>query len=101
MHAARVRIETELYVMYEKLQHSLHVTDALRGEIIPPLEHALVETRRAYKLGRYSYLELRIVQAELLDAHSKLIESGIDAHRNIIEIERLTGVRLTQTATTP
>lgn len=99
--AARVRIETTLYVMYEKLQHSIHVIDTVRGEIIPPLEQALTETRRAYNLGRYSYLEWRSVQAELLDAHDALIEASVDAHRNIIEIERLTGVRIAQPTTNP
>ncbi len=98
--AARIRIETALYVMYEKLQHSLHVINAVRSEIIPPLEQAQTETRRAYNLGRYSYLELRTVQTELLDAHNALVEASIDAHRNIIEIERLTGVRIAQ-ATSP
>ncbi len=95
-HAARIRIETALFVMHEKLQHSLHVIETVRSEIIPPLEQALTETRRAYSLGRYSYLELRSVQAELLDAHNALVEASIDAHRNIIEIERLTGVRIAQ-----
>jgi len=99
--AVRVRIETALYVMYEKLQHSLHVIDSVRDEIIPPLEKALTETRRAYNLGRYSYLEWRSVQAELLNAHNALIEASIDAHRNIIEIERLTGVRIAQPKTNP
>ncbi|HBR96315.1 MAG TPA: hypothetical protein DD979_02920 [Gammaproteobacteria bacterium] len=94
--AVRIRIETALYVMVEELQHSLHVIEAVRGEIIPPLEQALSETRRAYRLGRYSYLELRSVQAELLDAQNTLVEASIDAHRNIIEIERLTGVRMAQ-----
>ncbi len=95
-HAKRIRIETAFFVMYEKLQHSLHVIEAVRDEIIPPLEQALIETRRAYRLGRYSYLELRSVQGELLDAHNALIEASIDAHRNMIEIERLTGVRIAQ-----
>ncbi len=98
-HAARVRIETALYVMYEKLRHSFHVINTVRDEIVPPLEHALTEARRAYKLGRYSYLELRSVQAELLDAHDALLESSIDAHRNIIEIERLTGARIARPKT--
>ena len=94
--SSRIRIETALYVMYEKLQHSLHVIETVRNNIIPPLEQALTETRRAYNLGRYSYLELRSVQAELLDANNALIEASIDAHRNIIEIEQLIGVRVTQ-----
>ncbi|MCF6336459.1 MAG: TolC family protein [Gammaproteobacteria bacterium] len=97
--AARIRIETALYVMHEKLQHSLHVIETVRSEIVPPLEQALIETRRAYNLGRYSYLELRSVQAELLDAHNALVEASADAHRNIIEIERLTGVRIAQPKT--
>ncbi|NOY70833.1 MAG: TolC family protein [Gammaproteobacteria bacterium] len=95
-HAVRVRIETALYVMYEKLQRSLYVIETVRNEIIPPLEQALTQTRRAYQLGRYSYLEWRSVQDEVLGAHNTLIEASIDAHRNIIEIERLTGVRLIQ-----
>ena len=99
--AAQIRIKTSLFVIYEKLKHSLHVTDALRGEIIPPLEQALIETRRAYNLGRYSYLELRSVQAELLDAHNAIIESSVDAQRNIIEIERLTGVRIVLPTSNP
>lgn len=94
--ATRIRIETTLYVMYKKLQHSLHAINTLRSEIIPPLEQALTETRHAYNIGRYSYLELRTVQAELLGARNALIETSNDAHRNMIEIERLTGVRITQ-----
>ncbi len=94
--AARVRIETGLYVMYEQLQYSLHVINTVRDEIIPLLEEALSETLRAYHLGRYSYLELRSVQTELLDANNKLIEASVEAHRNIIELERLTGVRIAQ-----
>lgn len=97
----RIHIETALYVMYEKLQYSLHVINSVRDEIIPPLEQALTETRRAYNLGRYSYLEWRSVQAEVLDAHNALIEASIDAHRNVIEIERLTGVSIVQRSTRP
>jgi len=96
--ATRVRIETALFVLYEKLQHSLHVLDILRNRIIPPLEQALTETRRAYTLGRYSYLEWKSVQAELLDAQNALIEASINVHQNMIEIERLTGVRIAQSA---
>ncbi|MBL4775391.1 MAG: TolC family protein [Mariprofundus sp.] len=99
--ATRIRIETTLYVMYKKIQHSLHAINTLRSEIIPPLEQALTETRNAYNIGRYSYLELRTVQAELLDAHNALIETSIDAHRNMIEIERLTGVRIAKLTTNP
>ena len=98
--AARVRIETTLFVLYEALQHSLHRANALRREVVPRLEAALVETRAAYELGRYSYLEWHAVQTELIEARHELIEASIEAHRNVIEIERLTGVRVVRTETT-
>ena len=75
--------------------------DALRTAVIPPLEQALTDTRRAYELGRYSYLEWRSVQAELLDAQETLLETSIDAHRYVIEIERLTGAQVTQSRFNP
>jgi len=96
----RVRYETSLYVLYEELLHSLHRIDAHRNEIIPLLENALEETRRAYELGRYSYFEWRSVQSDLLEARSALVEDSIDAHLKVIEIERLTGLSMTQPAMT-
>lgn len=92
----RVRFETSLYVLYQELQHSIHRIDTYRSDIIPQLESALKETSKAYDLGRYSYFEWRSVQAELLDARSALVEDSIAAHLKAIEIERLTGVSMTQ-----
>ena len=92
----RVRFETMLYVLSQELEHSLHRLNTYRNNIIPQLEKALVETRRAYTLGRYSYLEWSSVQAELLAARSALVEASIDAHLKTIEIERLTGVQIAQ-----
>lgn len=97
----RVRYETTLYVISQELQHSLHRLESYRKQIIPQLEKALKETRRAYKLGRYSYLEWRSVQSDLLDARSALIEASIDAHTKVIEIERLTGMPMAQVSTQP
>jgi len=95
----RVRFETTLFVLYQELQHSLHRVETYRNKIIPRLEKAIKETRRAYHLGRYSYLEWRSVQVELLEASNALIEGSIDAHLKAIEIERLTGTRMTQPTT--
>ena len=90
-HAKRIKIETQLFAIYQELEHSVHRATALREKILPSLERALADTERAYDAGRYGYLELRVVQAELLDVRRSLIEAATDAHRNVIEIERLTG----------
>jgi len=91
--AARVGIETTLFTLYQEFQHDLHVAMRLGEDVIPRIESALADTRRAYELGRYSYYEWRTVQAELLQASNDLLDVTIDAHRIVIEIERLTGAR--------
>jgi outer membrane protein, heavy metal efflux system len=89
--AARLRVETELFVLHQALLHDVQLARRLDDDVVPLMERALAETRGAYEAGRYGYLELRAAQAELLDATSDRLEAAIDAHRIIIEIERLTG----------
>jgi cobalt-zinc-cadmium efflux system outer membrane protein len=91
--AGRVRIETALFVLHQELNHHLQVAARLSADVIPRLERALEDTRRAYELGRYAYSEWRIVQGEVFVANNELLEASVEAHRLVIEIERLTGVR--------
>jgi cobalt-zinc-cadmium efflux system outer membrane protein len=99
--AARIRVETSLVVIYQELQHSLHRAKAFRDDVIPQLEQALADTRNAYELGRYSYFEWHTVQKDLLEARHELVEASVEAHKNTIEIERLTGVRIAQPTISP
>jgi cobalt-zinc-cadmium efflux system outer membrane protein len=92
--AERVRVHTTLYEIYEKMRHSVHRAEVLRGEVIPRLEETLDETREGYVQGRYRYHELRTVEAELLAARRSLVEAGTTAHRLVITLERLTGERV-------
>lgn len=92
--ATRVQVETQLFSLYQELQHSLHRAAVLSDDILPRVEKALAETERAYDLGRYSYFELRVAQADALQARTAAIVAVIDAHRNSIEIERLTGATM-------
>jgi cobalt-zinc-cadmium efflux system outer membrane protein len=94
--ATRVRIQTSLLVLYLELEHSIHRVETLEGDVIPRFEQALSQSQRAYELGRYSYLEWVQAQNDTLDARSELAEASIQAHLRMIEIERLTGVRLAQ-----
>ena len=89
--AARVRVHTALFEVYEELQHHFHRAETLGDEVIPRLAKALEETRRGYEQGRYSYFEWRSVQADLIEARGELIEASTGAHRLVIALERLTG----------
>ena len=93
--ALRIRLETALFVYYKKLEHSQHVAEILSKNVIPRLEKALSESRKAYESGKYSYLELKVLQTELLDAQLNLLENSLASQLNKIEIERLTGVQIT------
>ncbi len=92
--AAEVRIETTLFALHQELNHFLQTARRLREDIVPRLEQALVDTRRAFELGRYSYLEWQAVQSELLQANASLLENSVSAHSIAIEIERLSGVAI-------
>lgn len=99
--ATRLQSETQLFALYQELQHSLHRAATLRDEVLPRVERALADTERAYAAGRYGYFELRVVQTEVLNARIALIEASIDSHRNVIEIERFTGATLSTSAANP
>ena len=89
--AVRVRVHTTLFEIYQEMQHHLHRAETLRDEIVPRLAAVLEETRRGYEQGRYSYLEWRSAQVDLLAAQSAFVEDSVGAHRRVIFLQRLTG----------
>lgn len=93
--AERMRLDAAVFAVHQELLHNLHLITAYRTSILPQLEAALRETRRAYDLGRYSYVEWQSVQREWLEAKNSLIDACVAAHIKAIEIERLTGVAVT------
>ncbi len=92
--AQRLKIETDLYVIYLELEHSIHLTSAFANDMIPLYEQAMEETQLAYESGRYSYLEWSTSQLNLLNVRYELIDAAMSIYQNLIEIERLTGVTI-------
>lgn len=90
--AEQLRLRTEVFVIYQELQHSVHVTAAFAEDIIPLYEAALEDTRAAYDAGLYSYLEWSQTQLNLLNARYELVEAAQSIFYKLIEIQRLTGV---------
>lgn len=94
--AARVRVHTTLFGVYQEMQHHIHRANSLRDEIVPRLAQVLEQTRRGYEQGRYSYFEWHSVQADLLAAQNALLEDSVSSHRLVISLERLTGIGVAQ-----
>jgi len=93
--AHRVRVEAELFDLFQELRHAITEAEILRTSVLPEMEAALEATRYAFERGRYSYLELVDAQRELIDVQRSLIDASVNAHLFRTEIERLTGEALT------
>jgi len=99
--ATHLQLETQLFAFYQEFQHSLHRIKTLREQVLPRVEKALVDTQRAYTAGRYGYFELQLVQREVLSTRMALVDASTDAHKRLIEIERLTGTVITTSVKHP
>jgi len=65
--------------------------NVLQNDVIPLLQEALGSTLAAYENGLFSFTEISAAQRALLDAELTRIDVAAQAHRLLIEIERLSG----------
>jgi cobalt-zinc-cadmium efflux system outer membrane protein len=89
--AIRVRLDAELFALYQEYRHAHTEVTILRNEVLPRIEEALDQSKYAYERGRYSYGEWVAAQRELLDVRRALVEATAKLHQYRIELERLTG----------
>jgi len=64
---------------------------AARDLLIPKLEQAELAAQRAFRAGALSHLEWSQAQAEVFAARRDQLLAAVDAHRALVEIQRLTG----------
>ncbi|HEU5137986.1 MAG TPA: TolC family protein [Steroidobacteraceae bacterium] len=89
--AMRVRLDAELFALYQEYRHAHTEVSILRNEVLPRIEEALEQSQYAYERGRYGYGEWVAAQRELLDVRRALVEATAKLHQYRIELERLTG----------
>ncbi|PRO74665.1 TolC family protein [Alteromonas alba] len=90
------QLDAQLYVLLQEMKHSMHVIETVDTRIVPTLESALSEARKAFELGQLSYNQWSDVRHELLSAQSQLLDAYQSLHLQHIEIQRLTGTSLSQ-----
>lgn len=81
-------ILTESHNRYKSAQMEV---DRLRKDIIPRLQKAETSAEKAYRSGAISYLEWAQLQSETTASRKIQLEAALEAHRALIEIQRLTG----------
>jgi cobalt-zinc-cadmium efflux system outer membrane protein len=89
------RLNTQLYVLLQEIDHSRHVIETLTDKVIPLLEDARQQADGAYDIGKISYLQIAALRQEWLAAQSQLLDAYLAIHLEHIEIQRLTGTAVT------
>jgi cobalt-zinc-cadmium efflux system outer membrane protein len=97
---AEVHLNTQLFELYQELQHSLHRVESYQNVIIPAISQAAKDSQDAFERGRYSYQEWQAAQSSLLNAREEYLDAMISAHLYVIELERVTGVQLSDLSNT-
>ncbi len=88
--ASLLAVRARLFQAWQTYQQSADAARQMRAEVLPALEKALEQTRRAYEQGRYSYVDWVTAQRELLDARLRSIDAATTALLNQSLIEQLT-----------
>ena len=90
--AALLHLNQQLFRAVSARKQAVATVDVLYQSTIPKLKQALTEVERAYRRGRYSYVEWVAAREELLRAQRVQIEAARAALRFGAEIEQMTAV---------
>ncbi len=76
---------------HDRYQAAAWQSRQLRSEVLPLIERAEAAAGNAYRSGAASAVEWHQLQAERIAALRRQLESVLEAHAALIEIQRLTG----------
>jgi len=88
--SAELALTTTLAQAYGQYLADRADVERATSELLPKLARAEAAAERAYRAGALSYLEWAQLQGETTAARSRQLAAAIDAHRALIEIQRLT-----------
>ncbi len=88
--ADRVESRQILFEKVQELQHARIEAEALRDSMLPTAEKAVVQTRRGFEAGRFSFYALAQAQSTLFRLRERAVEAATRYHLLLVEVERLT-----------
>ncbi|MDT8311415.1 MAG: TolC family protein [Methylophaga sp.] len=92
------QIELALNEIRLAMQNNLLLSQSLQNDLQPVAQALLKSTADGYELGQYSVLQWVDAQSELFTVQRELIEAQTAVHLQMLELERLTGNALSQSA---
>jgi cobalt-zinc-cadmium efflux system outer membrane protein len=89
--ALKAQLEANLAFQYERLNAARQTSESIRSEILPGSQSAFDAATKGFQAGKFDFLDVLDAQRTLFQAKSQYIQSLIDAHQAIAEIERILG----------
>jgi outer membrane protein, heavy metal efflux system len=84
-------LEATLIDAYSTFTGAASEVAAQRDLLLPKLEQAERSSEKAFRGGALSYIEWSQVQSDAMSARREQLLAALEAHRALIEIQRLTG----------
>lgn len=91
---ARLEIRQSLAERHAMLRRATVKLEALRDEVLPESQRAFEEMRLGFERGRFSYLDLLEARRTWLRARREELQTLLQAHLAVAELERLLGSAL-------
>ncbi len=89
------RLKTSLRENYELLMAAYEEADSLQNLILPTAEANFSAADYGYRQGQFKFIEVLIAQKTLFEIREQLIASLSEFHTHRLNIEQLTGQKLT------
>lgn len=88
------KIKELIFSLYKELVHSQVELKESEQVILPAAESALRAATDGFNQGKFSYLDLADAQKIFFNAKKNYINSALKYQERLVEIEKLTGVRI-------
>ena len=89
--AEELTLEATLVEAHTRLSGATSAVATARDVLIPKFEQAERASERAFRAGALTYIEWAQVQSDVMSVRSEQLLAAVEAHRALIEIQRLTG----------
>jgi len=89
--AETLTLEATLVEAWVRLDGARAEVVAARDELLPKFDQAERASERAFRVGALTHAEWAQVQSEAMGARREQLLAAVEAHRALIEIQRLTG----------
>lgn len=89
--ALKSQLSARLVSQYERLKAASAAASALSNEILPGAQNAFEAASKGFAAGKFNFLDVLDAQRTLFQAKTQYIQTLLDAHQAVAEIERIVG----------